>query len=164
MGFVVPEEKMFEYVDNTHIHTYKWTTEVYLYFKLTNEPKGSGELKNLYEVWFYTIFFSYFIHVYSPRARADNAVGTKFWCQQKCLITLRFCCKLKKSLWNLILYIFFMLLHVYSSRAGADNPLGTKFWCQQKGLITLPICCMFQKQSLWSLILYFFFKWFSTCI
>ena len=39
----VSEEKMFENVDNihTHIHT---TTEAYLYYKLTNEPKGSGEL------------------------------------------------------------------------------------------------------------------------
>ena len=32
----------------------------YLYYKLTNEPKGSGELKNVFEVWFYTIFFSWF--------------------------------------------------------------------------------------------------------
>ena len=41
---------MFENVDNIHtyIHTYvhyKRTTEAYLYYKLTNEPKGSGELK-----------------------------------------------------------------------------------------------------------------------
>ena len=34
---------MFENVDNTH--TYERTTEAYLYYKLTNEPKGSGELK-----------------------------------------------------------------------------------------------------------------------
>ena len=44
---VVSEEKMFENVDNTHtyIPNYKWTTEAYLYYKLTNEHKGSGELK-----------------------------------------------------------------------------------------------------------------------
>ena len=37
---------MFENVDiqHTHIHTHIRTTETYLYFKLTNEPKGSGEL------------------------------------------------------------------------------------------------------------------------
>ena len=27
--------------------TYLWTTEAYLYYKLTYEPKGSGELKML---------------------------------------------------------------------------------------------------------------------
>ena len=40
-GPVVSEEKMFENVD-THTHTQ--TTEAYLFYKLTNEPKGSGEL------------------------------------------------------------------------------------------------------------------------
>ena len=33
--------KMLTY--NTHTHI--WTTEAYLYYKLTNGPKGSGELK-----------------------------------------------------------------------------------------------------------------------
>ena len=47
---VVSEEKMFENVDtHTHIHTYIYTyitdDSAYLYYKLTNEPKGSGELK-----------------------------------------------------------------------------------------------------------------------
>ena len=42
---VVSEEKMFENVDNNNIHTYRWTTEAYLYYKLTYEPNGSGELK-----------------------------------------------------------------------------------------------------------------------
>ena len=47
IGPVVSEEKMFENVDiqHTHIHTHIRTTEAYLYYKLTNEPKGSGELK-----------------------------------------------------------------------------------------------------------------------
>ena len=42
IGQVVSEE-MFENVDNTH--TYIRTTEAYLSYKLTTEPKGSGELK-----------------------------------------------------------------------------------------------------------------------
>ena len=42
---VVLEEKMFENVDiNTYIHTYIRTTEAYLSYKVTTEPKGSGEL------------------------------------------------------------------------------------------------------------------------
>ena len=39
IGPVVSEEKMFENVDNNNIHT-----EAYLYYKLTYEHKGSGEL------------------------------------------------------------------------------------------------------------------------
>ena len=31
--------------------------------------------------------FNDFIHVYSPGARAENPLGTNFWCQQKALIT-----------------------------------------------------------------------------
>ena len=42
IGPVVSEEKMFENVDN--IHTHIWTTEAYLSYKLTKEPKGSGEI------------------------------------------------------------------------------------------------------------------------
>ena len=30
---------------HTYIHTYIWTTEAHLHYKLTNEPKGSGKLK-----------------------------------------------------------------------------------------------------------------------
>ena len=40
---MVSVEKMFENVDN--IFTYLQTTEAYLYYELTYEPKGSGELK-----------------------------------------------------------------------------------------------------------------------
>ena len=39
------EEKMFEHT-HTHTHTHTRTTEVYLSYKLTIEPNGSGELKN----------------------------------------------------------------------------------------------------------------------
>ena len=121
--------------------------------------------KNLFEVWFYTHFFHVFIHLYSPRTGADNPLGTKFWWQQKGLITLPICCKFKKkSDWSLTLYIFFhAFIHVYSPRAGLDNPMGTKFWCQQKGLITLPICGKFQK-ILFKVDFKHIFSCFYTCI
>ena len=98
------------------------------------------------------------VHVYSPRAGAHNPLKAKFWCQQKGLTTFApFIASVKKSLWSLILYIFFIdFIHAYSPISGADNPLGTKFWCQQIGLITLPICWKFKK-SLWCLILHQFF-------
>ena len=94
--------------------------------------------------------FNVFSHVYSPEAGADNALGTKFWSQQKGFITLTICCKfLKKSLSTLIIYIFLKyFIHVYSPGTRADKPLGSKFWCQQKGLIILTICCKLKKIAL----------------
>ena len=65
---------------------------------------------------------------------------------------------LKKSLWSLILYIFFnVFMYIYSPRPGADNPLVTKFWHQQKAKITLTICCKFQNDLS---ELYTFFNYF----
>ena len=52
--------------------------------------------KNVFEVWFYHDL----IHVYSPRAGADSPQGTKFWCQQKSLITLPICCKFHRNLFE----------------------------------------------------------------
>ena len=37
--------KMLTYNTHTYTHTHIRTIEAYLYYKLTNEPKGSGELK-----------------------------------------------------------------------------------------------------------------------
>ena len=54
----VVSEKMFENVDiqYTHIPIHIRTTGAYLYYKLTNEPKGSGELKIVYFLSFYWIW------------------------------------------------------------------------------------------------------------
>ena len=114
--------------------------------------------KNLFEVWFYTIFCMIFIHVCSPRAGADSLQEIKFWCQQKCLVTSFICCKFQKmSLKSDFIQFFSWLIHVYSLEAGADSPQGTKFWCQQKGLITLPISCKFQRNlfEVWFYTIFF---------
>ena len=82
------------------------------------------------------------IHVYSPAAGADSRIETKFWCQQKGLITLPICCQFQKNLFQVWLYTFFHdLIHVHSPGQGADSPQGTKFLCQQKLLVTSVICC-----------------------
>ena len=50
--------------------------------------------KNLFEFRFYTHFFMFFFTcIYSPGEGADNPLWTKFWCQQKGLVTLPICCK-----------------------------------------------------------------------
>ena len=52
--------------------------------------------------------WSLFSCVYSPRAGADNALGSKFGSQQKGFITLTICCKFKKkNLFQLWFYAYF---------------------------------------------------------
>ena len=49
---------------------------------------------------FIQFFFHDFIHVYSPKAGADNPLGTNFLCQQEHLVTLVICCKVQKNLFE----------------------------------------------------------------
>ena len=61
-------------------------------------------------------FFHDLIQVYSPRVGADSPQGTKFWCQQKCLITLPIYCKFQRNLFKVWFYtIFFMIFYMYST-------------------------------------------------
>ena len=54
-------KKMFENVDiHAHTHTHTLTTETYLYYKLINEPKGSGELKSYKSNTFRDILLTWF--------------------------------------------------------------------------------------------------------
>ena len=103
--------------------------------------------------------FNDFIHVYSPGARAENPLGTKFWCHEKALINSTICCKFQTNLLEFWFYTHFLMFfqHVYSPEAAQDNSLWTKYCYQQQSLVTLPICCKFQKKYLWSLILYIIF-------
>ena len=84
--------------------------------------------KNVFEVWFYTFFFPWFnLHVYSPGAGADSSQGTKFWCQQKGIITLPICCKFQRNSFEVWFYtIFHDFKHVYSHWAGGIQPPGDK--------------------------------------
>ena len=77
-----------------------------------------------------------------PGAGTDSPQGTKFWCQQKHLVTSFICCKFQKCLWNdfiqckfqkclwndFIQFFFFFffssLIHVYSPGAGVRQPPG----------------------------------------
>ena len=105
--------------------------------------------KNLREVWLYTIN----VHLQG----ADSPQGTKFWCQQICLVTSFICCKFKKtSLKSDFIQFFFSWLNTCSPSAGEERPQGTKFWCHQKGLITFLICCKFQRNL--------FEVWFYTIV
>ena len=47
---------------------------------------------NLFEIWFYTIFFMISYMYIAPGRGAYSPQGTDFWCQQKLLVTLVICC------------------------------------------------------------------------
>ena len=65
--------------------------------------------KSLWRLILYN-FFHDFIHVYSPGAGADSPQGTKFWCQQKCLVT-SFVASFQKNVFEVWFYtiLFFMI-------------------------------------------------------
>ena len=160
----------------------KWWTDdrPWLWYKLTNEPKGSGELKNMpgsgYNLkpedhWSCIAHLSAedmlksavieekkFKH--SPRVGADNPFASKFWYQQEGLITMVICCKFKKkSLQFLTLYTSFHdLINVYSWRSGPDNPRGQKNFDANRNLLSLTsFATSLKKISLKSDFIQFFF-------
>ena len=93
-------------------------------------------------------FFNYFIHVYSPGARADKPLGSKFWCQQKALTTSTICCKFKRNLFEFWFYThFLMFFHMYIAPGqgqttlcgqGQTNPWGQNFDVIRKILSLCP--------------------------
>ena len=104
------------------------------------------------------IFFHDFIHAYSPRAGADSPQGTKFWCQQKCLVTSLICCKFKKmSLKSDFIQLFHDLMHVYSPGQGQTAPRGQNFDVNRRALSFYPFVASFKGISLKSNFIQFFF-------
>ena len=98
-------------------------------------------------------------------AGADSPQGTKFWCQQICLVTSFICCKFKKkSLWSLILYIFFFhdLIHVVPAQE-QRGPRGLNFGANRKALSLFPFVASFKEISLKSDFIQLF-SWLNTCI
>ena len=92
-------------------------------------------------------------------AGADSPQGTKFWCQQICLVTSFICCKFKKNVFEIWFYTFFFfffhdLIHVAPAQ-GQRDPRGLNFGVNRKALSLFPFVASFKK-SLWSLILYSF--------
>ena len=87
------------------------------------------------------ISFHDLIHVYSPGAGADNPHGTKFWCQQKHLVTSVICYKFQKNLFEGWFCIhFFVILHTYIAPGHGEDTS----WCKQKGLSCCPFVASFK--------------------
>ena len=104
-------------------------------------------------------FFHDLIHVNSPGAGAGSPQGTKFWCQQKCLVTSFICCKFQNNLCEVWFYtIFFMLLYIYiAQRQGLTTPWGWNFYVNRNILSLWSYVASFKKISLKSDFIHFFF-------
>ena len=56
-------------------------------------------------------FFSWFYTLYIAPGKPQTAPqGTKFWCQQKCLVTSFICCKFQKNVFEVWFYSFFFMI------------------------------------------------------
>ena len=90
-------------------------------------------------------FFHDFIHVYSPRTGADSPQGTKFWCQQKCLVTSFICCKFQRNLFEVWCYtIFFMIQYMYIALGQRQTaPWGQNFDVNRKALSPVRVILQF---------------------
>ena len=74
------------------------------------------------------IYFNAFIRVYSPRARADNPLGTNVDVNRKPLSLCPFVASIKTiSLKYDFKHILNDFINVYRPREGTDNPLEAKF-------------------------------------
>ena len=82
---------------------------------------------DLFKIWFYTHFLMILYMYIASGARAENPLGTNFWCQQKALITLTICCKFQTNLLEFWFYKhFLMFFHMYIAQgqsSGEDD-----FW------------------------------------
>ena len=108
-------------------------------------------------------FFHDFIYVYSPRTGTDSPQRTKFWCQQKWLVTSLICCKFQKISLKFFIHFFHDLIHVYSPGAGADSPRGQNFDVNRKALSLYPFVASFKEISSKSYFIQFLSR-FNTCI
>ena len=98
-------------------------------------------------------FLHDFMHVYSPRAGADNPLGTKFDVNRKVLSLYAFVASFKEmSLKSDFILFFYDLIHVYSPGAGGIQPPRDKNFDVNRNFLL-----QFSRKSLWSLILYNFF-------
>ena len=82
-------------------------------------------------------FFNDFIHVYSPRVRADNPLGITFLCQQKGLITLPIC-SLKSDFIHIV-SCFYTVMYMAPGQ-GQTTPWEQNFDVNRKALSLLIWC------------------------
>ena len=97
--------------------------------------------------------------------RQPPGQGTKFWCQQICLVTSFICCKFKNNVFEVGFYTTFFfhdLIHVAPAQ-GQSDPRALNFGVNRKALSLFPFVANFKEISLKSDFIQLF-SWFNTCI
>ena len=86
-------------------------------------------------------------------AGTHNPLGTKFWCQQKFLITLPICCQFKKNLSDFLPF-FMCFCHTYIAPGRGRQPIGDKNFMTTERPFLFAHMLQVSKRSLRNLILY----------
>ena len=134
-------------------------------FMSTGRPHHFGHLlqvsnKSLQPLTLYTSFHD-LINVYSRRSCADNPQGTKFWCQQKPLVTSVICYKFKTNLFEVLFDThFFMNLYMYIAQGHRWRSLGDRILMSTGTSRHFSHLLQVAKKSLEVL----FYSWFYTFI
>ena len=159
---MISSKSDFIHIFNEFIHIYVYSpgarAEKPLGDKLLMSTEGPYHFDHLLQVSnkslsppeiLYT-FFNVFPHVYSPGARAENPLGTNFWCQQKALIISTICCKFQTNLFHLQRFYthFLMFFHMYIAPGqGQKTPWGQTFDVSRKPLSLRPFVASFKQIS-----------------
>ena len=115
-------------------------------------------LKNLFEVWFFTIFYVFFSHVYSPRQGQTTQWGQNIYHNRKAFFLCPYVASFKMIFSKSdFIHFFNDFIHVNSFRARAKNPLGTNFWSKESPY-HFDHLLQVSNKSLLILILYTFFN------
>ena len=117
------------------------TERPFLFAHMLQVSKWS--LRNLILYTFLMILYLY----YSPRARAENPLGTNFLCQQKALFTSTICCKFQTNLFEFWFYThFLMFFHMYIAPGQGQTTLcGQNPDVNRKALSFCPFVASFKK-------------------
>ena len=96
--------------------------------------------------------------LYSPGARAENPLGTNFWCQQKALIISTICYKFQTNVFEFWFYThFLMFFHMYIAPGRGRQPFVDKILMSTEKPCHFAHLLQVSKKCLWSLILYIIF-------
>ena len=121
--------------------------------------------KSLWSLILYIFFMILYMYIHvAPGQGLTTPRGRNFYVNRNILTLWSFVASFKKSLWSLILCIFFMILYMYIAPGqGQTAPRGQSFNVNRNVLSFHSFDASFKKMPLKSDFLQFVL-WFNTCI